>query len=190
MRRQFGIGDGVISLVNIRAWVSKLWLHLSWGSRVFLKIASACWVVCFDNRPRLGMSVMSCKLWSCPKRPFDPLHRRKAAMFFSLQWLGAQQSHPSLTGFSAESLRRQDVFPRQLKEKSHGRGFHFRRWWPVTGSSARWRVRLRIIPLLHRTVLTYCKLMTHAIYIYTYIYIDRYIDLFIYLFLTHIINMI
>ena len=110
MRRQFGIGDGVLSLVNIRAWVSKLWLHLSWGSRVFLKIASACWVVCFDNRPRLGMSVMSCKLWSCPKRPFDPLHRRKAAMFFSLQWLGAQQSHPSLTGFSAESLRRQDVY--------------------------------------------------------------------------------
>ena len=140
------------------AWVSKLWLHLSWGSRVFLKIASACWVVCFDNRPRLGMSVMSCKLWSCPKRPFDPLHRRKAAMFFSLQWLGAQQSHPSLTGFSAESLRRQDVFPRHLKEKSHGRGFHVRRWWPVAGSSARWRVRLRIIPLLHRTVLTYCNL--------------------------------
>ena len=105
----------------------------------------------------------------------------KLPCFFSLQWLGAQQSHPSLTGFSAESLRRQDVFPRNLKEKSHGRGFHFRRWWPVTGSSARWRVRLRIIPLLHGTVLTYCKLMTHAIYLFIYLSIYIY-NIYIYIF--------
>ena len=68
------------------------------------------------------MSVMSCKLWSCPKRPFDPLRRRKAAMFFSLQWLGAQQSHPSLTGFSAESLRRQDA-PSEREKPREGVSF-------------------------------------------------------------------
>ncbi len=53
-----------------------------------------------------------------PKYPCDSLQRRKGAILFSLQWLGAQQSHPSLTGFSAEPLRRQDVFPRHLKESA------------------------------------------------------------------------
>lgn len=55
---------------------------------------------------------------TCPKCPCDSLQRRKGAILFSLQWLGAQQSHPSLTGFSAEPLRRQDVFPRHLKESA------------------------------------------------------------------------